>query len=334
MNNHVAHGRRKIIKTLGAGCLAGLAPWAQAQQKWPSKPIQLVVGFPPGTLPDVLGRMVAEKMGKNLGQPVVVIDQPGAAGALAANAVARAAADGYTLMVGVAASIAVAPHVFRTAAYDPVKAFTPIGLIQRSPYFIVARGDIPFSDFSDMLDYARKNPGKLNFGTPGIATLHHLTWELLQQKTGVSMTHIPMQAPQMITETLAGRIDLFMDSATSLTTSNVKAGKFKFIAMTGDRRMAAFPDVPTVSESGVELVSGAFNGIVGPAGLPQEIVQTLNSELNRALASPEILERLSQEGVPVEGGVRSTPQEFGELIRSEYMRWGVVIKAANIKLSE
>lgn len=324
-------GRRTIVKALGLGWAAALAPVARAQ-KWPAKPVQVVVGFPPGTLPDVLGRMVADKMGRSLGQPLVVVDQPGAAGALAANAVARAAPDGYTLMVGVAASIAVAPHVFKSAAYDPTKAFVPIGLIQRSPYFITARHDVPFSNFAGMLDYARKNPGKLNFGTPGIATLHHLTWELLQQKTGVSMTHIPMQAPQMVTETLAGRIDLFMDSATSLTTSNVKAGKFKFIAMSGEKRMAAFPDVPTIAESGFPIYSAAFNGLVGPAGLPQEVVQIMNTELNRALASPEILERLAQEGVPVEGGVQSTPQQFGDLIRSEYARWGEVIKTANIKL--
>ncbi|MGD9943352.1 MAG: Bug family tripartite tricarboxylate transporter substrate binding protein [Burkholderiaceae bacterium] len=319
-----------------AGVLAAstrLPALAADASGWPARTIRLVIGFPPGTLPDVMGRVVAEKMARGLGQSIIVDNKSGAAGSLAASEVARAAPDGYTIMVGVASNLAVAPYVMRSANYDPAKSFAAIGIIQRSPYFIVARPDLPVSNLRELLAYARSQPGKLNYATPGVATLHHLTWELLSQRAGISMTHVPMQGPQMITEMLGGRVDLFMDSATSIVTSNVKSGKFKFIAMTGSTRMAALPDVPTAGEQGVTGVeSHAFNGMLAPAGTPREILLRLNAELNKALTAPDTMERLKAEGVPVEQGVTSTPEGFASLVASEYVRWGRVIKDANISM--
>lgn len=310
-----------------------MAASPSAAQTWPIKPIRMVVGFPPGALPEVLGRVVAAKMTPALGQSIIVESKPGAAGSIAASEVARAAPDGYTIMVGVAANLAVAPHLLPSANYDPSKAFAAIGIIQRSPYFVTARSDLPVANLRDLIAYAKANPDKLNFATPGTGTPHHLTWELLMLRTGMKMTHIPVQAAQMVTETLAGRTHVFMDSATSPIVSNVKTGNFKFLAMTGAARMNAQPQVPTVAEQGVSgVASYAYNGLVAPAGTPREIIVRLNAELNRALAMSDVLERLRAEGVPTEQGVSSTPEEFAAWIASEYAGWGKVIKDAGIVL--
>lgn len=190
------------------------------------------------------------------------------------------------------------------------------------------------ANLKELIAYAKSNPDKLNFITPGVGTPHHLTWELIMLQTGIKMVHVPGQAAQMISETITGRTQLFMDSATSVMVSNVKAGKLKMIGMTGDKRMAGHPGVATAREQGLEgIVSHAYNGLVGPSGTPVAVVQRLNSELNAALGRPEILERLRAEGVPTEQGVASTPEQFGALIASEYARWGKVIKDAGITIN-
>lgn len=312
---------------------AAAMPAAQAQE-WPAKPIRMIVGFPPGALPDVLGRMVAERMTAGLKQAVIVENRPGAAGVIAGNFVAKAPADGYTLLVGVAANLAVAPHLMSSAQYVPTRDFAPIGLIQRSPYFIVAAADLPVANIKELLSYATANPGKLNFITPGVGTPHHLTWELIMMQSGVKMVHVPGQAAQMISETITGRTHLFMDSATSVMVSYVKAGKLKMIGMTGDKRMADHPAVATAQEQGLaSIISHAYNGLAAPVGTPDAIVRRLNAELNAVLARPEIVERLKAEGVPTEQGVGSTPEQFGALISAEYARWGKVIRDARITIN-
>jgi tripartite-type tricarboxylate transporter receptor subunit TctC len=322
-----------MMKTLLAA-LCALFATAVLGQEWPTKPIRMIVGFPPGALPDVLGRMVAERMTAGFKQAVIVENRPGAAGVIAGNFVAKAPADGYTLLVGVAANLAVAPHLMSSAQYVPTKDFAPIGLIQRSPYFIVAAADLPVASIRELLSYAASNPGKLNFITPGVGTPHHLTWELIMMQTGAKMVHVPGQAAQMISETITGRTHLFMDSATSVMASNVKAGKLKIIGMTGDRRMADYPTVPTAREQGLDgIVSHAYNGLVAPAGTPDAVLKRLNAELNTVLARPEIVERLKAEGVPTEQGVGSTPEQFGALISAEYARWGKVIRDARITIN-
>ena len=322
----------QLVLTAALATLAAASP--AISQDWPSKPIRLIVGFPPGALPDVLGRMVAERMTVGLKQAVIVENRPGAAGTIAGNFVARSPNDGYTLLGGVAANLAVAPHLMSSAQYVPTKDFAPIGLIQRSPYFIVAAADVPVQNLKELVAYAKSNPDKLNFITPGVGTPHHLTWELIMLQTGVKMVHVPGQAAQMISETITGRTQLFMDSATSTMVSNVKSGKLKMIGMTGDKRMADHSAVATAREQGLEgIVSHAYNGLVAPAGTPASVIQRLNSELNLVLVRPEILERLRMEGVPTEQGVASTPEHFGALIASEYTRWGKVIKDARITIN-
>jgi tripartite-type tricarboxylate transporter receptor subunit TctC len=307
---------------------------AALAQIWPAKPVRLVIGFPPGTPPEVIGRMLADKFTAALGQAFVVENRPGAAGTIAANAVAQSAPDGYTLMVGVAANLAVAPHLLPSAAYNPGRAFEPIGFIQRGPYFIVVRSDLPVSSLQELIAYSKANPQKLNFATPGMGTVHHLTWELLMMRTGAALTHVPQQGgAQMVAETLGGRTHAFMENAASPVVANVRAGKLKLLATTAERRVSLFPEIATAAEQGVPGVEAySWWGLVGPAGMPREIVQRMNAELNRALSSPDMVERLKGEGVPDDMRITSTPEEFGRWVSTEYERWGRVIKEAGVKL--
>jgi tripartite-type tricarboxylate transporter receptor subunit TctC len=307
---------------------------AALAQSWPAKPVRLVIGFPPGTPPEVIGRMLADKFTAALGQAFVVENRPGAAGTIAANAVAQSAPDGYTLMVGVAANLAVAPHLLPSAAYNPGRAFEPIGFIQRGPYFILVRSDLPVSSLQELIAYSKANPQKLNFATPGMGTVHHLTWELLMMRTGAALTHVPQQGgAQMVAETLGGRTHAFMENAASPVIANVRAGKLKLLATTAERRVSLFPEVATAAEQGVPGVEAySWWGLVGPAGMPREIVQRMNAELNRALSSPDMVERLKGEGVPDDMRITSTPEEFGRWVSAEYERWGRVIKEAGVKL--
>ena len=320
-----------LLGALAALCSVGQAAFAQA---YPSKPVRVVIGFPPGTPPEVVGRMVSDKMAATMGQPFVVENRPGASGTISANLVAQAEPDGYTLMVGVAANLAVAPHLLPSAKYDPSKVFTPIGQIQRGPYFVFVRSDLPVNTVPELVAYAKANPGKLNFGTPGLATLHHLTWELLMQRTGTSLVHVPFQGgAQVVTEAMAGRIQTFMENASGAVMAQVRSGAFRAIGMTGAQRAAQLPNVPTTAEQNLAgIESYSWWGMVGPANLPRPIVTQLNTALNRALTAPDLAERLRGEGVPDNLRVTSTPEEFGAWVASEYERWGKVIREAKITI--
>lgn len=326
---------KALVLRLAASLATGLAvscAWAQA---WPAKPIKLVVGFPPGVSPELASRILAARMTESLGQAVIVENRPGAIGTIAAFAVANAAPDGYTILVGLAANLGTGPHLMPAAKYDPVKSFAPIGFIQRGPYFVTVRSDLPVRTFQEFIDYAKKNPGKLNIGVPGAGSVHHLSWESLMSRLGFKVTIIPVAGTaQEVTETLAGRLDGFMDNAGSVVAAQVRAGKFRFIAMTGLQRTAAqFPEVPTLDELGVKgFESYSWWGLAAPAGTPPEIVARLNAELNKALEDPQLKERLANEGVPPERVRGGKPEEFGAWVASEHARWGKVIKDRGIKL--
>lgn len=327
--------KRSLIRALivATGVLV-VAPALQAQpDAYPQKPVRIVVGFPPGTPPEIVGRMLAQKLSTAMGQTFYVENRPGAGGTIAATAVAQAAPDGYTLMVGVAASLAVAPHFLQSARYDPTKAFAPIGLIARGPYFFFARSALPVESLRDLVGYAKANPNKLNFATPGVGTPHHLYLELMRARYGVDLTHVPFQgSAQMMNETVAGATQVFMDSGSASFVAQVTSGKLRFIGMTGERRSSLLPAVPTVAEQGFPDLTGYFWwALVGPAGVPRDIVTRLNAELNKALASTDIRERLRAEGIPDELQRATTPQELGQIIAEEYRRWGPIVKAAGLK---
>lgn len=320
----------RIAAALALVCFTGSA----LAQAWPAKPVRLVLGFPPGSAPDTITRLLADKFTASVGQTFVVDNRPGAAATIAATQVAQAPADGYTIMVALAASMATAAHLLQSAKYHPVKDFAPIGFIQRGPYYIAVPADSPINTFPDLIAAAKAKPGELNFASPGVGTQHHLTWELIMLQTGAKLTHVPLSGTAvMITETITGRTQVNLDGAGTQFASQVKAGKLKLIGMTGARPLPIFPGVKPIHEQGLAIESHSWWGLVAPTGTPREIIVRMNAELNKALASPDVIERLTAEGAITDGKPGSTPEEFGKWIATEYERWGKVIKDVGIKLN-
>jgi tripartite-type tricarboxylate transporter receptor subunit TctC len=313
------------------GVLAG--PCTIAAQSYPARPVRIVVMTAPGGAVDTVSRILANAMSSEFGRPVIVENRPGASGTMAAQLVASANPDGHTLLVGVAANLAVAPHLLQGVRYDPVKAFAPIGLIQRGPYALCAHSSVPARNLREFLDYARHNPGKLNFATPGVGSAHHLVWELLISRTGIQLLHVPFQGgATMVTETVAGRTQLLLNTAGSTMTQYVQAGRLRYLGLTGASRLKQLPDVPTFAEQGMPgFEAYSWWGLLAPAGTPSAVIAKLNSRLNAALELPEIRKQLIAEGVPDER-FASTPAEFGAWIAQEHARWGRVIKDANIRI--
>ncbi|MFN0301965.1 MAG: Bug family tripartite tricarboxylate transporter substrate binding protein [Burkholderiales bacterium] len=321
----------RVIAGLALGLSAGAGAWAQA---WPSKPVRIVLGFPPGIAPDTVARMLVDKFRAQIGQSFVVENRPGAAGTIAGTQVAQSAPDGYTLMFAVAASMSVAPHFLQSAKYHPVTDFAPIGFIQRSPYYIAVRADVPINSFEELIAYGKTKPGVLNYGSPGLGTQHHLTWELMQWQTGARFTHIPLAGtPQIISEMLGGRLDAILDGAGGPFAAQVKAGKLKLVAMTGTQPLPIFPSIQPIGKTALPgFESFSWWGLVAPLGTPAAIIARMNAELNKALASADVIDRLTEEGAIISATPGSTPEEFGKWIGTEYERWGKVIKDAGIKL--
>ena len=291
----------------------------------------MVVPAQSGGAPSVVGRVLAEHMSGHLGRPIVVDERPGAAGLIGARAVAQAAADGNTMLLGTAATLAVTPHVQR-AGYDPLQAFAPVGMIQRGPYLLAINPSVQAKTFPDLVGLAKSRPGTLAYASPGIASVHHLTWELLLARVGASMQHVPFNGPQMIAETIAGRTQAMLNSPSAGLLQLGTTGRLRFIALTGAQRLAQAAHVPTLQEQGIDrFESYSWWGLVVPAGTPPGTVAELNAALNRALEAPSVRERLAAEGVPEERFAR-TPEEFGRWVRAEHARYGSIIRDAGIKL--
>ena len=321
---------RTIAAALALACLSVNA----SAQAWPAKPVRLVLGFPPGSAPDTITRLLADKFTAQIGQTFIVDNRPGAAATIAATQVAQSPADGYTIMVALAASMATAVHLLPSAKYHPVKDFAPIGFIQRGPYYIAVPADSAINSFPDLLAAAKAKPGEINYASPGVGTQHHLTWELIQLQTGTKLTHVPLSGTAvMLTETITGRTHVNLDGAGVQFASQVKAGKLKLVGMTGARPLPIFPGIRPIREQGLDLLSHSWWGLVAPAGTPREIITRMNTELNKALASSDVIDRLSAEGAITDGTPGSTPEEFGKWIQTEYERWGKVIKDVGLKLN-
>jgi tripartite-type tricarboxylate transporter receptor subunit TctC len=299
-------------------------------QSYPSKPVTILNGFPPGGATDVVLRQVAAKLGARLGQPIVVENRPGAAGTIAGATVARAAPDGYTLLFGVAANLAVGPAAMSREPYDPTRVFTPIIEISRGPYIWMVRADAPAQDMRQFIAAARSNPGKANYASPGQGSVHHLATEMLKRNTGVDMTHVPYKGGAALAAALlGGEVQGMFDSPPPYL-AHIRAGKLRALAVTGDKRLAALPDVPTLAEQGLpELDVHSWWGFVGPAGLPRDIVAKLNAEVARALADPELQATFAKLNVEAK---TSTPEQFGAYIAQEWARWKRFVATSGLKL--
>ena len=319
--------RTAVLLTLAAGfAAAGTAP---ALAQYPDRPIRLLLPFPAGGAVDIVARIVAAKMSEDLGKPIVIENKAGAGGIIATDAVAKSAPDGYTLL------LTTPNHTINAALqtslpYDTEKDLVPVSVVAEVPEVLVSHPAAPFKTFPDMVDYAKRNPGKLNYASAGNGTLPHVTMELLLRRIGIQVAHIPYRgaAPAM-NDLLAGVVQLKMDT---YTTSNpqVAAGKLTMLGIASRHRSKLMPDTPTIAEMGLPGYEGIlWIAIMAPAGTPQAIVDKLAAASAKAARMPDIVERLQRDGVEPVGG---TPSELGQLIARELPQWRELAKAANIKL--
>ncbi|MDJ0387738.1 tripartite tricarboxylate transporter substrate binding protein [Roseomonas sp. E05] len=323
--------RRTWLGALAASPALGLAPRAaRAQADYPNHPVAMLVGFAPGGGTDIITRLLAPSLQAKLGQPVTVDNRPGASGTLAAAAVARARPDGYSLVMGTVSTQAVVAPLMRTPPYDQMRDFTPVTLAGTVPLVVLVPASAPYKDLKGLIDYARKNPGKLNYASSGVATQQHLAAEMLSQAAGIEMTHVPYRGTgQVVTDLIAGTLDLAIDTMPSHL-PHVRAGTTRALAVTTAERVAALPEVPTVAESGFPgFAITVWYMLLGPAGLPRPIVERWSAAMNEALAEPDIRKRLEEAGFLPGGG---SPEDAATLVRQEAERYGALVERAGIRI--
>ena len=306
--------------------LAGTA-WAQP---YPSRPVRIIVPFVPGGNVDITARTVAPALGDALGQPVVVENRPGAAGMVGAQAMMSSPADGYTLMMGSNSSLAVAPNLYPSWPYDPVKGIAPISNLAITPFVLVVKLGLPAQSLAEFVKLAKEKPGQLSMASGGNGSSNHLVGELFQMMTGLKLSHVPYKGTGAALVDLAGgQVDLLFDQASS-TVPNVRGGKIRALAVASSSRQSALPDTPTFAEAGLrDFEIDNFTGLVGPAGMPADAVAKLHAAAVKALATPQVRERFASLGVQPVG---DTPEQFGAVIREDLARWSRVIKSAGVKV--
>jgi tripartite-type tricarboxylate transporter receptor subunit TctC len=324
-------GKRRFLQFAGAAAAARFAVPALAQAAYPSKPIKIIAPVQPGGGVDLVARTIAERLGKVLGQSIIVENQSGGGGVIASVATARAAPDGYTLMVGYVGTHGTNPAV-RKLPYDAVKDFTPIAMVAGTPNILVVPPSLPVSTLKEFVQYVKANPGKLAYGSSGPGTLTHLAMEQLKVAADLDMQHVPYRGiGPAITDILGGQTQaLFPGLAAALP--HIKAGKMKPLAITGTRRDPLVPDVPTFAELGYPGFDGVqWYGIVGPANMPAPIVRRLNDEINKLLESPDLRPRLAAEALDP---MPMSPEQFGQYMRDDIAHWSRLAKARNIEITE
>jgi tripartite-type tricarboxylate transporter receptor subunit TctC len=307
-------------------------PWpvyAQAPA-WPSKPIRYVVPFAAGGTTDILGRTIAEKLSVALGQPVVVENKPGAGGGLGAAEVAKAAADGYTIMGGTISTHAINASLYKDLPYDPVRDFVAVTLIARVPNMLVVNNEVKAKDVAELIKLMKASPGKWSFASSGNGTSQHLSGELFKGMAGVEMQHIPYKgSPPALTDVMGGQVNMTFDNITTAWPL-AKGGKLRALAVTTAKRSPVAPDVPTLAESGLPGYEvGSWQGVFAPAGVPPEIVKRLNAEIVKIINMPDVQKKLIELGAEPVG---DTPEQFGAFVKAEVVKWGDVVKKSGAKV--
>jgi tripartite-type tricarboxylate transporter receptor subunit TctC len=329
--------RREILTQVSALTAALALPAARAQQAWPSKPIKFVVPFAPGGTSEIVARSVAVELTRQLGQSVFVENKPGAGGVIAMQEVAKSAPDGHTVILGHVGTLAVNPYMLKNQPYDVDKDFMPVTLLAKVPNVFVVHADVPAKNLVEFVQYVRKNPGKLNYGSAGNASAGHLAMEYLKLVTSMFITHIPYRGtgPQL-TDLISGRTQASSAGLPALS-AHIKSGKLRAIAVGTQKRILALPDVPTVAESGAALGLGksldAFEtsqwyGMLAPAGTPPDIIKRLQEESYKALKSSSVTERFATDNAVGGGGPSA---DFSKFIASEQKVWKDIVTRANIK---
>ena len=315
------------MRLLAALTLAFAALGAQAQ--YPNRPVKLVVPFPPAGATDIVGRIVAQKLGEQLGQPVVVENRPGAGGSIGSDLVAKSAPDGYTLLIATSSTHSIGP-MLQKLPYDPLKDFAPITHVANVPNVLVVSPKLPVGSVAELIALAKSKPGQLNFASSGVGTIVHLNAELFKMLAGVDLVHVPYKGTALsIPDVANGSIAMLFDSLASVQ-PHIKAGRVRPLAVNAQKRSALLPEVPTLAEAGMPAFDRyTWFGMFAPAGTPAAIVERVQSGVLAALKAPDLLERFAAAGAEAVG---STPGQFVERIKSDAAKWAQVIKAANVKV--
>jgi len=298
-------------------------------ETWPTRPIRFIVPFAPGGGGDVVGRIIGQRMSEQLGKPLIIDNRAGGGGTLGCELAAKAAPDGYTLLLGNVGPIAVGPALYPKLAYDPVRDFAPVTMIASFPNLLVANPGLPFKTVPELVAYAKSRPGQLNFASAGAGTSTHLAGELFKSVAGIDVVHVPYKGgAAAMTDIIAGQVAYYFGTMPS-SMPLAKAGKLRALAVTSLTRSPAAPEVPTIAESGYpKFETAAWYGLMFPTGTPREIVARTNAATMVVLALPDIRERLVHEGSEPLG---STPAQFGAYIKAEIAKWSAVVKAANLR---
>jgi tripartite-type tricarboxylate transporter receptor subunit TctC len=298
-------------------------------QPYPSKPVRLIVPFPPGSTPDIVGRTLGQRLAEAWGQPIVVDNKTGAGGNIGTAEAAHAPRDGYTLLIGINGPIAVNQALYKALPYNPAKDLMPLSLLAAAPQILAVHPSVPAGNLKELVEYARANPDKLSYGSVGAGSASHLTMELLKSQAGISLTHVPYRGfPPVVQDLLSGQIQASFAIVPAVL-PQIRAGKLKALALTSAKRSALAPEIPTVAEQGFPAFDAtAWIGLLGPAGIPAEAAARIAADAQKAMRLPEVKQQLGNQGFEVIG---SSPQEFEAFIRSEREKWTKVVRETGAK---
>ncbi len=318
-----------IRKMMMAVVFLGI-PLLATAQAYPTKPVRFIVPFAPGGNTDVQARLIGQKLTESLGQQVIVDNRPGAGGTIGVDMAAKATPDGYTIVLASFGNILVGPNLYKNLPYDPVKDLAPVILVSEPTGLIVVHPSVPVKNFREFIDYAKANPGKLNYASAGNGTWNHLFAEQLKSIAKIQMAHVPYKgAGPAMNDVVGGHVQVMFAPFPSARV-HLNSGRLRALAVTGTKRSALFPDVPTVAQAGLPDYSAAsWFGILAPAGTPKPITLRLNQEVNRAFAAPEIKAAYAAEGIEPAGG---TPEDLAKSIRDGMAKWGKLVRELGIKL--
>ena len=322
---------RNVLAAMVAGVLAMQVAATAGAQEWPAgKPVRILSGFPPGGASDIQARAIAARMAQNLGAPFVVENKPGASTSIAARELIKSPPDGGTLMYTITVTTSQLPHFYASPPYDVFRDFTPLGLGSYTRTLLVATAGAPYNTVRELIDYARANPGKVNYGSFGLGSSAHINGEMLKAYAGIDIVHVPYKgSADAVRDLFAGQIQLVFDGPTTAV-ANARAGKVKILAVNDSRRLPAIPDVPTMGEMGVPGFDlPGLEQLLGPPGMQRELVARINAEFARAVRSPEISDLLVKGGSTV---VASTAEEHGRIMKANYEAWGAAIRKLGIRL--
>jgi len=318
---------KTLIRAVAAWLMVAASAFAQT---YPAKPVKLIVPFPPGGNTDIVGRLIADKLTGSLGQQVYVENRGGAGGTIGAEAAAKSPGDGYTLFFSTTGTLASAPSMQPSLRYDPIKDFAPIGTLANAPVVVIVREDLPAKDLPELIRLAKSKSGMLKFGSAGTGHFVHIAGEMFKSAAGVDMLHVPYKGvAQALVDMLGGRIDVMFDAPAQYE-PHLKSGKVRALAVASPRRLSRLPEVPTTAQAGLpDYVLASWFGLAAPAGTPAEIVRRVNADVQKALASSDVVETMAKLGLEPGGG---TPEQYAQMIVDDLAQWRAAVKRAGIKI--